>query len=871
MRTGKAVTDNIRQRASILSLDFSPNGDALAVGCADSTVRLLDALTGQPLTEPIKCLPRAAPPRFSLDGRFLLAGSISAVPKWDVRPGGALNPFQGSRSAGPSFQFSHDGQRVAVRQYTGEVSVWDFPSGLLVTNLSPATEPSGATSYVSLGGRWFSPDGRWLAGTSGTARRVQVWSCVSNWASTEPLVFTNQVTELAFGADGDSLLVTTSDGRARLRDLRGGQWVSDVVLTPPPSFERPWPRFQLSRDGLRVLGVGTRTVRVWEAKTGRLLAETGQLGQALEEAWFSPDEKSIVTCSGGGILDLWDASTGRRSAGPVRYLGTSPQCSPDGRRMVSILPDNTALVWDLRSGRAAANPLRHDAEVVSTQFSPDDQRVLTWTADGTARVWDANAGQPVTEPLKHSEGLGNAQFSPDGRWLVSASWTHFGIWEIPSVSPPAPPWLPELAEAIAGKRINSQGVSEPVPISELLRLKRQLALSHATDTCTLWAQWFLADRSTRAISPSLDLTFEQYVRLLVDRNTVDSVAEAVRLSPANPAALALLARMKLNDTFNQTNALREADFLSRRAVELGPDLAEAWRWRGRVLLAFAQATNLCAADERQLRTANAFQAIERAVEFSSTNTGIWRTYQYMLQSGGDCARALGMIEAAAQRAPQDGELRQLRCLLKGMALEATNQLEEARSAYGDGLSITVAGGDPNAATTRQTLLLRRSNLLRRLGRRTESNADYAQWAEAAFTGAQECNVQAWAMVTGPTAERDAERGLLLAQRAVRLAPGDGTILNTLGVACYRAGNFNKAVETLLECVRLNATAHTYSPDADYFVLALAYHQLGDQAKAQSYYQMALEAFDKSADHHDTELMRDEALQVLGPAPKAGRQ
>ena len=65
----------------------------------------------------------------------------------------------------------------------------------------------------------------------------------------------------------------------------------------------------------------------------------------------------------------------------------------------------------------------------------------------------------------------------------------------------APPWLPALAESVGGRRFNAQGITEAVPIAELMPFKKRFTETPATDFHTRWAQWFFADRATRPPSP----------------------------------------------------------------------------------------------------------------------------------------------------------------------------------------------------------------------------------------------------------------------------------------------------------------------------------------------------------------------------------
>ena len=61
-------------------------------------------------------------------------------------------------------------------------------------------------------------------------------------------------------------------------------------------------------------------------------------------------------------------------------------------------------------------------------------------------------------------------------------------------------------------------------------------------------------------------------------------------------------------------------------------------------------------------------------------------------------------------------------------------------------------------------------------------------------------------------------------------------LNTLGVAYYRTGRFEQAVEMLNKAVRTNEKGGNAW---DFLFLTMAYHQLGQTALAQSEYEKAL--------------------------------
>ena len=126
------------------------------------------------------------------------------------------------------------------------------------------------------------------------------------------------------------------------------------------------------------------------------------------------------------------------------------------------------------------------------------------------------------------------------------------------------------------------------------------------------------------------------------------------------------------------------------------------------------------------------------------------------------------------------------------------------------------------------------------------------------------NNLAWVLVAGPVKLRDAKEALLVAERAVKLAPDEWFYLNTLGVAQYRNGLHKEAVLTLEKSLSRSRGEF----DAfDLFFLAMCHAKLGDGAKANDCLDRAVKAVEAKknlAPQHAEELkaFRAEAEEAL---------
>jgi serine/threonine-protein kinase len=132
--------------------------------------------------------------------------------------------------------------------------------------------------------------------------------------------------------------------------------------------------------------------------------------------------------------------------------------------------------------------------------------------------------------------------------------------------------------------------------------------------------------------------------------------------------------------------------------------------------------------------------------------------------------------------------------------------------------------------------------------------------------------------------RDAKKAVAHAERAVELAPNDGEVRTVLGVARYRAGDWDGAVEALNKSVELQHSQNTY----DCFFLAMAHWQRGGKSEAQLWYAKVARWMDGNQDgkvarwknhNQDAERqdidehrrLRAEAAELLGVSPPPPRE
>ena len=356
--------------SEVSSVAFTPDGKRIVSGSADTTVRVWDAGTGQPVGQPITAPSEVSSVAFSPDGTRIVSGSAdTTVRVWDAGTGQPVGqPITGHSNTVDSVAFSPDGTRIVSGSADTTVRVWDAGTG--------------------------QPVGQPLTGHTDTVFRV------------------------AFSPDGHRIVSGSADTTVRVWDAGTGQSVGQPGAVESVAF---------SPDGHRIVsGSVDKTLRLWDAHTGQPVGQplTGHTDWVVSVA-FSPDGHRIVSGGNDKTVRLWDADTGQPIGQPLTgHEGVvySVAFSPDGTRIVSGGDDKTVRLWDADTGKPIGQPLTgHTEAVFSVVFSPDGKRIVSGGADYTVRLWDADTGKPIGEPMTgHTGKVTSVAFSPDGHRIVSA-------------------------------------------------------------------------------------------------------------------------------------------------------------------------------------------------------------------------------------------------------------------------------------------------------------------------------------------------------------------------------------------------------------------------------------------------------------------
>ena len=360
----------------ITSLAFTDRSEILVSGSLDGTVRLWDVSSAEMLhafsASGMGSVHSIA--TFESDDRHILSGSEDGIIRmWDtIYKEMPPKKFIGHTGKVTSLSavYNDRGRRFASGSSDETIRIWDV-------------ERDHAIVVGEIHAIAVSPNGEYLVSGSDNGT-VSVWKIQTGELIKSPLEgHSNTVMSVSFSPDGFHFASGSIDGNVIIWNLDG----ESVTCSGPGSSDDGKYKDNavcFSPDGKQVASGSSNTIRIWDSKSGELVATTFKgHSDFINSVCYSPDGKRIVSGSWSKTIHIWDVSNG-------------------------------ALLLALQG---------HPEVIISVTYSHDNSYILSGSYDGTIRVWDADNGRPVRDPIRaHEYGVSSVCFSPDDTYFVSGSY-----------------------------------------------------------------------------------------------------------------------------------------------------------------------------------------------------------------------------------------------------------------------------------------------------------------------------------------------------------------------------------------------------------------------------------------------------------------
>jgi Tol biopolymer transport system component len=274
-------------------LAFSPDGQSLASGSWDNTIKLWAVKTGslQQTFEGHDDLVLSI--AFSLNGLFLVSGSADNTIKiWEVSTGKLLQTIEETNSWVGAIALSPNGQLLAAEGANNTVKLWALNTGKIVHTL---TGHQNIINSVS-----FSPEGQHLASASAD-KTIKIWSVKTGQLLKTLTGHQKQVLSVAFSPDGKTLASSSVDRTIKVWDIADqrlqytlkahNNWVVSVIFSP---------------DGRYITSSSyDQTIRFWDREKGKLLQTLTGHNNHVNSIAFSPDGRLFASGSRDLTIKIW--------------------------------------------------------------------------------------------------------------------------------------------------------------------------------------------------------------------------------------------------------------------------------------------------------------------------------------------------------------------------------------------------------------------------------------------------------------------------------------------------------------------------------------------------------------------------------------
>ena len=357
---------------------------------------------------------------------------------WDAETGEARVHLKGIKEGVDGVAFSPDGTRIVTTGSAGnrppsELKVWDARTGEALLDLTPKGITPEGWRGDQRGCVAFSPDGtRFVTGGIQSEEHEADTATVRDTETGKVLFELGHgrgISSLAYSPDGTLIVTCGGFGMIKVWNARTGKLLP-LALKGHKGEVRS-VTFSADADSQRIVtGGGDGSVRVWDAQTGTSLLDLKGYQSPIESVAVSPDGTRIVAVERDDLrfsvrrsdkprsdtVRVWDARPGKL---PLELKGPTDGIkdlafSPDGTRIVTSGFDKTAKVWDTGTGTLQLELKGHAGLAMSASFSLDGTRIVTSSDDKRTKVWDAGTGQELPGEAIPSTAP-NKRISPDGR------------------------------------------------------------------------------------------------------------------------------------------------------------------------------------------------------------------------------------------------------------------------------------------------------------------------------------------------------------------------------------------------------------------------------------------------------------------------
>jgi WD40 repeat protein len=263
----------------------TPKVETLTPSSTEKTLQLQQTLTGH--SDSVNSV------AYSPDGQTLASGSVdSTIKLWNVKTGNLLQTLEGHSYSVNSVAYSPDGQTLASGSEDNTIKLWNVKTGKLLQTLEGHSYSVNSVAY--------SPDGQTLASGS-VDSTIKLWNVKTGNLLQTLEGHSSWVNSVTYSPDGQTLASGSEDNTIKLWNVKTGK-----LLQTLEGHSKSVYSVAYSPDGQTLAsGSGDDTIKLWNVPTGNLLQTlTGHYILVWSVA-YSPDGQTLASGSSDKTIKIW--------------------------------------------------------------------------------------------------------------------------------------------------------------------------------------------------------------------------------------------------------------------------------------------------------------------------------------------------------------------------------------------------------------------------------------------------------------------------------------------------------------------------------------------------------------------------------------
>jgi WD40 repeat protein len=406
--------DGSKLRYAIAAL--SPDGKVVAaIDAMGEITHVWDTATGAPVAE-LRNAPLEFPGlAFSADGRWLATTGGDDVRVFDARTWALASTIEGPHIH--RLAFDPTGPRLLTGASTGDVAIWDIPSGTRIRHLHDVGEPANAVA--------FSPDGQLVVAGSRDGLQ-QIWRTTSGALQSQVNARHSKILAVEFDRASRLVLATYADGTVVIADALLGM--------PVTTLEGPQNVLRAHFDPSSQYVIGASLdggARVWSATPPYMRWSSPSVAEDCGIATTpEPDSRFVAVGCRDQTTRVWDTARDQLlaelpSVSRVNgdFTSAFPAVSATGA-LAAIARGDEVAVYELPGGRLVRT-IAHRAPVSAVAFAKTGRDMVSGAIDGSLIVARDNGALLILPPA--GGGIDTVGFLSDGRVLAADAKEHLRV------------------------------------------------------------------------------------------------------------------------------------------------------------------------------------------------------------------------------------------------------------------------------------------------------------------------------------------------------------------------------------------------------------------------------------------------------------